>query len=139
MLKDVDVKVVRGIVNAVGERGVDWLYPDEWRDYGGYAQSEFGGTCQNLLNDGSPACIIGFIAVDQGLPTFQETNATSDAELWNDSHSIGDAMLAAQKVQDDRLSWGRAGEAFFAKLSEATEMSVDEICVAADVVRPEWL
>ena len=34
MLKEVDLQVVRGIVNAVNERGADWVYPDEWRRAG---------------------------------------------------------------------------------------------------------
>ena len=133
MLKDVDLQVVRGIVNAVNARGADWVYPDEWRRDGK------GTSCKNLREDGSAACIIGFIAVDQGLPTFEDNNAASDAENWVVSDSVGSAMEAAQSAQDGGATWGYAGEAFFSKLSDEAGMSVAELCAAAGVDRPEWV
>ena len=133
MLKDVDLQVVRGIVNAVNERGADWVYPDEWRRDGE------GTNCKNLHCDGTAACIIGFIAVDQGLPTFEDNNAASDAENWVVSDSVGSAMEAAQSAQDGGATWGYAGEAFFSKLSDEAGMSVAELCAAAGVDRPEWV
>jgi hypothetical protein len=133
MLKEVDLQVVRGIVNAVNERGADWVYPVEWRDPGE------GISCKNLHEDGSAACIIGFIAVDQGLPTIEGNGAADDAENWVVSDSVGSAMQAAQSAQDDRKTWGYAGGAFFSKLSWLSGMSVAELCAAAGVDRPEWV
>ena len=104
MLKDVDLQVVRGIVNAVNERGVDWLYPVEWRRGGKETN------CKNLHEDGTAACIIGFIAVDQGLPTSAYSDAVSDAENWVVSDSVGRAMETAQRAQDTGKPWGVAGE-----------------------------
>ena len=132
MLKEVDLQVVRGIVNAVNARGVDWVYPVEWRRAGK------GTNCRNLHEDGSAACIIGFIAVDQGLPTVEDNDASSDAENWVVSHPVGGAMEAAQSAQDQGKTWGYAGEAFFSKLSWLSGMSVAELCAAAGVDRPEW-
>ena len=133
MLKEVDLQVVRGIVNAVNERGADWVYPDEWRHAGE------GTSCRNLREDGSAACIIGFIAVDQGLPTIANNDAADDAENWVVSDSVGSAMQAAQSAQDGGATWGYAGGAFFSKLSWLSRMSVAELCAAAGVDRPEWV
>jgi len=133
MLKEVDLQVVRGIVNAVNERGAHWVYPDEWRHAGK------GTGCKNLHEDGSAACIIGFIAVDQGLPTVEDNVAALDAENWGVSDPVGSAMEAAQSAQDDRKTWGYAGEAFFSRLSWLSGMSVAELCAAAGVDRPEWV
>ena len=130
MLKEVDLQVVRGIVNAVNERGVDWVYPDEWR--------RAGTNCKNLHEDGSAACIIGFIAVDQGLPTIENSDAASDAENWVVSDSVGSAMEDAQSTQDGGATWGYAGGEFFSRLSGLSGMSVAELCAAAGVDRPEW-
>ena len=132
MLKEVDLQVVRGIVNAVNERGAHWVYPDEWRHAGK------GTGCKNLRGDGSAACIIGFIAVDQGLPTDEDSNAAYDAENWGVSDSVRSAMGAAQSAQDDRKTWGYAGGEFFSKLWDEAGMSVAELCAAAGVDRPEW-
>ena len=133
MLKDVDLQVVRGIVNAVNERGADWVYPDEWRRAGE------GTNCKNLHYDGTAACSIGFIAVDQGLPTFEDNNAASDAGNWVVSDSVGSAREAAQSAQDDGKTWGYAGGEFFSRLSWLSGMSVAELCAAAGVDRPEWV
>jgi len=133
MLKDVDLQVVRGIVNAVNERGADWVYPDEWR------RPDKWVSCKNLHEDGSAACIIGFIAVDQGLPTIEYNNAGCDAENWVVSDPVDSAMQAAQSAQDDGATWGHAGGAFFSTLSELSGMSVAELCAAAGVDRPEWV
>ena len=133
MLKEVDLQVVRGIVNAVNERGADWLYPVEWRRGGKETN------CKNLHDDGTAACIIGFIAVDQGLPTIADSEAVSDAENWVVSDSVGSAMKAAQVAQDDGETWGYAGGEFFFTLSGLSRMSVAELCAAAGVDRPEWV
>jgi len=133
MLKDVDLQVVRGIVNAVNARGADWVYPDEWRRDGK------GTSCKNLREDGSAACIIGFIAVDQGLPTIEDSEAACDAENWGVSGSVGSAMDAAQSAQDGGKTWGYAGGAFFSKLWDEAGMSVAELCAAAGIDRPEWV
>ena len=133
MLKEVDLQVVRGIVNAVNARGADWVYPDEWRHTGK------GTRCKNLREDGSAACIIGFIAVDQGLPTIEYRDAARDAENWVVSDSVGSAMEAAQSAQDGGKTWGYAGGAFFSTLSWLSRMSVAELCAAAGVDRPEWV
>lgn len=109
---EVDKKVIRGIRNAVAARGEDWVYPDEWRE-------EEAGSCTNLRPDGSAACIIGFIAVDQGLPTRHVSSSFADAINWGVSGAVADAMAIAQQVQDDEKSWGEAVSEFFQVLDDA--------------------
>ena len=92
-----------------------------------------------MREDGTAACIIGFVAVDQGLPTIEGGGASSDAENWVVSRPVGSAMEAAQDAQDGGKPWGVAGESFFFKMSGLSGMSVAELCAAAGVDRPEWV
>jgi len=114
---EVDLKVIRGIKNAVADRGADWVYPDEWRE-GGYQ----AGSCFNLRPDGSAACIIGYIAVDQGLDTHAVSSADKDAQNWGVSSVLVMGMIEAQETQDHRKTWGAALEAF----ERVIGMTVDE-------------
>lgn len=126
-LPDVDRKVIDGIDNAIRARGADWVYPqgdgdDDWH--------HGDGNCVNLLPNGDPACIIGFIAVDQGLPTVRESSAPIDAERWGVSGVIGLAMLEAQASQDHGRDWGKARIEFYDTLREFgidTEGREDEL------------
>lgn len=132
MVNKNDIKVIRGIRNAVKARGSDWRYPNGMIDGELIEQAwanndlvDFDpqwtnhmGDCYNLLPNGEPACIIGFIAVDQGLPTQRESNAPSDACRWQVSGSVADAMAAAQTVQDAGFTWGVAVEQFFEYLTD---------------------
>lgn len=111
---EVDLKVIQGIRNAVAARGKDWVYPkDSGPDW--VTDSD---TCVNLLPSGEPACIIGFVAVDQGLPTERETSAPQDAADWGVSFPIGKAMIEAQIAQDKGEPWGVAMERFFGVLED---------------------
>lgn len=124
-LSEVDRKVIAGIEAAVAERGEDWRYPHGrvdgeqvaqfWRDPDWVGE---GGSCYNLLPDGSAACIIGFIAVSQGLPTNRVSDAVEDAERWDVSNPIGEAMSDAQKAQDEGFTWGVARARFYEILAE---------------------
>lgn len=111
---EVDLKVIQGIRNAVAARGEDWVYPKD----GGPDWVTDSGTCYNLLPNGEPACIIGFIAVDQGLPTERETSANSDADDWGVSGPVRTAMVEAQGTQDEGYPWGVAMERFFGILED---------------------
>ena len=114
-LSEVDVKVINGILNAVAERGEGWRYPEDWRSITSGGRDK---VCTNLHPDGSPACIIGFIAVNQGLPTEQFSSARYDGLQWGASGAIKDAMIEAQSSQDRRESWGTATRKFFKELSD---------------------
>lgn len=109
-LKDVDLKVIRGIINAVNDRGPEWRYPAEWR---------FGGHCYNLNEDGTAACIIGYIAVNQELPTERESCAGDDADRWGVSLVTRRAMGNAQENQDSGAPWSSAQNCFFLELADA--------------------
>lgn len=122
-LKDVDRQVIKGIHRVVAERGADWRYPNGRVD-GGYIEGAVtdpewseDGSCYNLLHDGSGACIIGTLAVDQGLPTTRSSSAGSDADRWEVSPVVYLAMREAQQRQDTGYTWGVALEAFDRVLS----------------------
>ena len=106
-LSEVDLKVINGLLNAVEDRGTDWVYPMEWRD---------AGACVNLRPDGTAACIIGYIAVDQKLETTTTNDAAQDAARWGVSAAIENAMAKAQAIQDEDLPWGDAASRFFHRL-----------------------
>jgi hypothetical protein len=112
-LKEVDLKVIRGIINAVEDRGPNWTYPDEWRRDG------IGTACFNLNEDGSASCIIGYIAVNQELPTYRESASGVDASRWGVSMPIRLAMTSAQDAQDIGSPWGIARSDFFRELADA--------------------
>lgn len=131
MVNKNDIKVIRGIRNALKARGSDWRYPNGKIDgeliEGAWANNylidfdpqwtDHMGDCYNLLHNGEPACVIGFIAVDQGLPTRRKSNAVADVYRWQVSVSVGGAMLEAQTVQDAGFTWGVAVERFFEHLA----------------------
>lgn len=109
MLNENDIKVIRGIANAVAERGADWLYPREANNPDWV--NETGG-CYNLLPDGSGACIIGTLAVLEGMPTVRVSYSSLDADNWGVSLSVKKAMGRAQTMQDQGYTWGYALDAF---------------------------
>ena len=124
-LSEVDLKVVRGINNAVKSRGEGWRYPNGWVDEQRIEDFDidpdwalFGGGCYNLLPNGDPACIIGFVAVDQGLPTERESSAEVDARNWQVSNAVSAAIVLAQNEQDSGYVWGKARDAFYDELVE---------------------
>src|SRR5690606_27138965 len=88
----------------------EWMIEEGWTDH--------SGGCYNLLPNGDPACIIGFVAVDQGLPTYKSSNAGEDAGRWGVSREVGWAMGRAQRTQDQGWNWGRAARSFFETLDE---------------------
>lgn len=118
-LNDNDKKVIVGIHKAIIARGDDWVYPndvdyDEKTDQHTFDEdwtNEDGG-CYNLLNDGSAACIIGFIAIDQGLHTTRESTAQNDGTRWRVTFLVKEAMAEAQKAQDRNRPWGHALDRF---------------------------
>lgn len=119
-LNENDLKVIRGIHNVVKERGEDWRYPNGKVD-GTYPEDAtfdprftntlFGG-CFNLLEDGSGACIIGALAVDQGLLTARSNTAALDGDNWKVSYDVREAMITAQTRQDFGYVWGEALNVF---------------------------
>lgn len=126
-LSEVDRKVIDGIDNAIRARGADWVYPqyddeDDWH--------HGDGNCVNLLWNGEPACIIGFIAVDQGLPTRRESAAGLDAARWGVSGAVKRAMIDTQMHQDDGCAWGEVRQEFYRTLRNGgidTEGREDEL------------
>lgn len=121
-----ELKVIKGIHRVVAERGADWRYPNGRID-GAQAEKDFvfdpdwseEGSCYNLLPDGSAACIIGSLAVDQGLPTYRSGSAGADAHRWGVSTRIEMAMRAAQNLQDAGYTWGVALDAFDMEMSNS--------------------
>lgn len=121
---EVDIKVIRGIRQAVDERGEDWRYPNgrvdgkppanDWVPDPDWAMP--GGRCYNLLPDGSGACIIGCAAVNAGLPTARASDAAYDAQNWGVSPGVKEAMVRAQAIQDEGYTWGFAWEQFLGAL-----------------------
>lgn len=118
-LNDSDKKVIVGIHKAIIARGADWVYPNEVKTDPITGDSTFDedwtndtGGCYNLLNDGSAACIIGFVAVDQGLPTQRVSNALADGRRWDVSSPLINAMGSAQSEQDRKEPWGDALHVF---------------------------
>lgn len=129
---DNDKKVIRGIANVVAERGEDWRYPNGWKD-GKYIEGfkhdpdwSYEGRCYNLLPDASGACIIGSLAVDQGLPTKRVSSSGDDASDWGVSAPVGYAMALAQGRQDSGYVWGKALAAFDRQLIDLGA-TVDEL------------
>lgn len=130
-LNDNDLAVIRGIHNAIASRGADWRYPNGMRDGMRLAEEVIGkldrnwasgpGACYNLLLNGDAACIIGFIAVDQSLPTVRNSNATYDARNWDVSDATTFAMISAQGKQDNGYTWGEALAAFNEKMIGGVE------------------
>jgi len=125
-LTENDKKVIRGIAVVVAERGADFVYPrpgeatpettpEDWHPV--LLSGAYGPGCFNLKLDGSGACIIGALAVNQGLMTNRESSANADAANWNASSAVTFAMQDAQKKQDDGATWGEALEAFDATLA----------------------
>ena len=130
MLNENDKKVIRGIANAVRARGEDWVYPNyrttpEQVAEGWSLANE--NPCYNLLHDGTPACIIGFIAVDQGLPTKRATSAGSDAVRWGVSRQVQIAMIHAQSAQDLGATWGAAMQSFDDVLVKTNYVTAEEL------------
>jgi len=124
LFTEIDKKVIRGIRHAVDARGEDWRYPNgrvdgkrlsDFTPDPAWTNEEYGG-CYNLLPNGDPACIIGFCAVDQGLPTTRSSNASADASDWRVSTGVERAMIVAQTTQDDGYTWGEAWNRFVAAL-----------------------
>jgi hypothetical protein len=116
---EVDKKVIRGIRHAVDARGEDWRYPNGKVDRERLsdftpdpAWTNGDGGCYNLLLNGDPACIIGFCAVDQGLPTVRSSSAWEDASNWRVSRGVERAMIVAQTTQDNGYTWGVAWSEF---------------------------
>jgi len=130
-LNENDLKVIKGIHNVVAERGADWRYPtgkvDGTRPTGAtfdpkYTDALFGG-CYNLIlgDDTKGACIIGALAVDQGLPTVRSSSAGADASRWSVSKPVHLAMRSAQIAQDKGFVWGEALKAFNDDLRDRIE------------------
>lgn len=115
-----DRKVIRGIHLAVQERGADYLYPES---------EEVGNTCVNLREDGTGSCIIGTLAVIEGLPTVQDSYAAEDASRWDVSYAVTMAMIEAQSIQDIGATWGEALKKFDRLLIKegVTQGQIDEI------------
>lgn len=121
--EEADLKVIAGMNAAIKDRGRNWVYPvgeDGW-------QGDEG--CVNLLPDGSGACIIGYIAVDQGLYTTRDSQAGIDARRWGVSPPVKAAMETAQELQDGGHTWGEAYDDFFLLL-KAHHYDVSELQVA---------
>lgn len=124
-LNENDRKVIRGIYLAVQERGEDYLYPEEESITGELGEKR----CANLREDGTGSCIIGTLAVIEGLPTIRESHATSDASAWGVSDPVEDGMFNAQVTQDTGATWGEALESFDHHLRSGgiTEEQINEI------------
>lgn len=105
-LTETDKKVIRGLHRAVAARGADFVYPDEWK----YDPSIVGitGSCVNLLLDGTPACIVGWMAVDQGLQVSAHGGVGTQlaAYHWNVSPRVELLLAHTQASQDQEVPWG---------------------------------
>lgn len=129
-LNENDLKVIRGIHNVVKERGADWRYPNGYVDGNpAYAENPIDakvcagadGGCVNLREDGTGSCIIGSVAVDQKLDTVRVSSAGQDADRWEVSNGVRDAMIGAQSKQDTGFAWGTALARFNTVLAQRIE------------------
>jgi hypothetical protein len=89
---------------AVKDRGEDFVYPDEWNGA--------GGTCRYQLEDGTPACIVGYALhlIDPALVPGPENYSSADALLVNLGApvDVANAARTAQFAQDFNQTWGEA-------------------------------
>jgi hypothetical protein len=104
-----DIEFIRGMAQAVKERGEDYVYPDEWLE-------EYGGSCRYSI-DGEPACIVGQAIYNVDPDAMPEPMDQGEAaSLVLSVHNLSDSVLRAadeaQGVQDSLGPWGRAWEAF---------------------------
>lgn len=109
-LTETDKKVIRGLHRAVAARGADFVYPDEWK----YDPSIVGitGSCVNLLLDGTPGCIVGWMAVDQGLQVSRYGSVRSQLARhhWDISPEVELLLAHTQGAQDLEVPWGASLE-----------------------------
>ena len=104
--------VTRLMEEAVALKGEDYVYEKRY--------TASGWDACDYLRDGQPSCIVGHVLVAAGIePTLLGEHEGSSAwsvvpqvapENWD--QGITDALDAAQKRQDDGLTWGDALAAF---------------------------
>ena len=135
-----DLKVIANIRAAVADRGEDWTYPErsvENADW--YINMDFenpqnlGGTCKYVLDDGTPACIVGDALVRSGADpkqlmknadAIEITNALRRDGILNISPKVSVAIYLAQCEQDVGKNWGVALAKFEQELDTRSKEQV---------------
>ena len=135
-----DLKVIANIRAAVADRGEDWTYPErsvENADW--YINMDFekpqnlGGTCKYVLDDGTPACIVGDALVRSGADPKQLMRDTDAIEITNElwlggilniSLKVSMALYVAQGAQDRGKTWGTALAKFEKELDTRSKEQV---------------
>ena len=135
-----DLKVIANIRAAVADRGEDWTYPErsvenaDWYiDMDVQDTLNLGGTCKYVLDDGTPACIVGEAFVRSGVePKHLKKNADA-IEITNDlrrdgiqniSPEVSTALYLAQCAQDAGINWGVALAKFEKELDTRSKEQV---------------
>ena len=101
---ETDLKFILGLRYAVIERGVDYVYPKEWKDV------TATGACVNRLN-GEPACIVGLGAHKASLDIADTGTVYRNQHLLGISYILTRIASVGQGAQDMGNSWGEAWEA----------------------------
>lgn len=136
LLSEEDARFVDALVAAVEERGLDYVYPDEWRE--GTDWSPTGqGRCQYTV-DGHGACLVG-LAIEKfdGEPwtSYNEQASEILPQLASGEHftqSFLEAVDEAQSAQDIGGSWAYA----LAQLFEALERNLEGVTLERPIVIP---
>lgn len=100
---ETDLKFILGLRYAVIERGVDYVYPKEWK----YATTN--GACVNRYN-GEPACIVGLGAHKAGLDIADTGTVSRNQHLLGISDTLVRIASVGQGAQDSSKTWGQAWE-----------------------------
>lgn len=112
--KHIDLPRALALLNrAVEDRGEDFVYPPEWREFRP-APARRVATCLYFLPEGTPACIIGKVGSYLGV-TAEDVKRTGKfvgaARFFRDlgftvTPAAERVLIRAQTAQDEGTPWG---------------------------------